>query len=144
MIITSSNILTAVKEVKWAFHKVIETIHQLSDFENFLFVPRSKHLSRYSPIPLSRQSTYTLAQNKIHFSEAPCNKNKLQKLEDALLRQMLASADLADRGDIDDRGDMGDRGDIDDRGDMGERGDIDDRGDMGDRGDMSNRLTRVT
>ena len=39
------------------------------------------------------------------------SKNKLQKLEDVLLRHMLASADLADRGDIDDRGDMSDRGD---------------------------------
>ena len=38
--------------------------------------------------------------------------NKLQKLEDALIEQMLTAADLADRGD---RGDQGDHGDWSDR-----------------------------
>ena len=35
--------------------------------------------------------------------------NKLQKLEDALIEQMLTAADLADRGDRVDQGDCGDR-----------------------------------
>ena len=35
--------------------------------------------------------------------------NKLQKLEDALLKHMLTAADLAGRGDINDRGNMGER-----------------------------------
>ena len=35
--------------------------------------------------------------------------NKLQKLEDALIEQMLTAADLADRGDRGDHGDWGDR-----------------------------------
>ena len=39
-------------------------------------------------------------------------KNKLQKLEDALLKHMLTAADLADRGDMDDRGDRGDMHDM--------------------------------
>ena len=34
--------------------------------------------------------------------------NKLQKLEDALIKHMLAAADMVDMGD---RGDRGDRGD---------------------------------
>ena len=38
-------------------------------------------------------------------------KNKLQKLEDALIEQMLTAADLADRGDRGDQGDHGDWGD---------------------------------
>ena len=38
--------------------------------------------------------------------------NKLQKLEDALIEQMLTTPDLADRGD---RGDQGDHGDLGDR-----------------------------
>ena len=37
--------------------------------------------------------------------------NKLQKLEDALLKHMLTAADLAGRGDMDDMGEMGDMGD---------------------------------
>ena len=37
--------------------------------------------------------------------------NKLQKLEDALIEQMLTAADLADRGDRGDQGDHGDWGD---------------------------------
>ena len=36
-------------------------------------------------------------------------RNKLQKLEDALLKHMLTAADLADRGDMDDLVDMGDK-----------------------------------
>ncbi len=36
-------------------------------------------------------------------------KNKLQKLEDALIKHMLTAADLADRGDMDDMVDMGDK-----------------------------------
>ena len=35
--------------------------------------------------------------------------NKLQKLEDALLKHMLTAADLADRGDMHDMVDLGDR-----------------------------------
>ena len=48
-------------------------------------------------------------------------RNKLQKLEDALLKHMLTSADLAYRGDMDHRGDRGDRGEMHDMGDMGDR-----------------------
>jgi hypothetical protein len=44
--------------------------------------------------------------------------NKLQKLEDALLKHMLAAADLTGRGDMNDRGNMGERGDMHE---MGER-----------------------
>ena len=47
--------------------------------------------------------------------------NKLQKLEDALLKHMLTAADLADWGDMDHRGDRGDRGEMHDMGDMGDR-----------------------
>ena len=50
-----------------------------------------------------------------------CSQNKLQKLEDALLKHILTAADLADIGDIDDRGDMGDRGALHDMVDMGDR-----------------------
>ena len=39
------------------------------------------------------------------------SENKLQKLEDALIEQMLTAADLADRGDRSDQGDHGDWGD---------------------------------
>ena len=53
-----------------------------------------------------------------HYDEA----NKLQKLEDALIKHMLNAADLADRGD------MGDRGNMVVRGDRGYWGDIFDRG----------------
>ena len=38
---------TLKKKSNGPFHKVIETIHQLSDFSKFLFVLGSKHLSRY-------------------------------------------------------------------------------------------------
>ena len=38
-------------------------------------------------------------------------RNKLQKLEGALIEQMLTTADLADRGDRGDQGDHGDWGD---------------------------------
>ena len=37
--------------------------------------------------------------------------NKLQKMEDALVEQMLSAADLADRSDRGDQGDYGDWGD---------------------------------
>ena len=43
--------------------------------------------------------------------ENPWDCNKLQKLEDALIEQMLTAADLADRGDRGDQGDHGDWGD---------------------------------
>ena len=64
--------------------------------------------------------------------------NKLQKLEDALLKHMLTAADLAD---MDDRGDMGDRGDMHDMVGMGNLGDMGDRSDMDDLVDMGDRLT---
>ena len=46
-----------------------------------------------------------LAETKI------LQQNKLQKLEDALVEQMLTAADLADRGARVDQGDHGDWGD---------------------------------
>ena len=61
-------------------------------------------------------------------------RNKLQKLEDALIKHMLTADDLADRGDL---ADMGDICGIGERGDMGYMGN---RGDMGDRGDMGVRV----
>ena len=39
--------------------------------------------------------------------------NKLQKLEDALIEQMLTSTDLTDRGDLDELGELGEMGELD-------------------------------
>ena len=77
-------------------------------------------------------------------------KNKLQKLEDALLKHMLTAADLALRGDMGERSNVGNRSDMSDRGDIGVRSgrgnmcDMGDRGDMRDMGDMGDMATCVT
>ena len=66
-----------------------------------------------------------------------CIFNKLQKLEDALIKHMLTADDLADRGDLADMGDIcgiGERGDMGDMGNRGDMGDRDDKGNIFDRG----------
>ena len=47
--------------------------------------------------------------------------NKLQKLEDALLKLLKHMLTAADRGDMDHRGDRRDRGEMHDMGDMVDR-----------------------
>ena len=77
------------------------------------------------------------------------NNNKLQNLEDALIKHMLSAADLADRVDMGAKGDRrgigdGENGDMSDKGDMGDRSDMVDKGDRGDMcevGDMGGRVT---
>ena len=56
-------------------------------------------------------------RNTIFFWRCPKVKklNKLQKLEDALIEQMLIAADLADRGD---RGELGELGEFDELGEL--------------------------
>ena len=60
------------------------------------------------------------------------NNNKLQKLEDALVEQMLSGLTGLT---------MGDMANFVDTGDMGNMGDKDDRGNIGDKGDMVDIVT---
>ena len=61
------------------------------------------------------QSTCGRNRNILNKTWKTMETNKLQKLEDALIKHMLTAADMGDRGDM---------GDMSDRGDMGDRSDI--------------------
>ena len=47
--------------------------------------------------------------------------NKLQKLEDELVKHIMTAAEQVERGDMDDRDDMDDRVDMGDKDDKGDR-----------------------
>ena len=70
-------------------------------------------------------------------------KNKLQKLEDALVKQMLAAADRADQAERDDWTDLAEVADWADRAVRADQADLADRADRTDRADWADRDDRA-